>query len=162
MGDDERPKLSWAEIDKRRDGARPSRERGPRGEAAEARSRGATDQYLKKLDRTLFAKGANAGGAGESAGKAVIDAQGSADLIPACRDYLETVGPPQDLRLISAFLDARDIPLQIAALRALEACLDAERVEVPRGLQAQVRMLADELDDALAEAAEDALAKICS
>lgn len=159
MSDDERPKLSWAEIDKRRDGARGKRERGPRGEAAEALSRGATDQYLKKLDRTLFAKEGK-GGAGESAAKTVLDAQGSADLIPACQHYLENVGPPQDFKVIAAFLDCRDRSLQITALRALEARLDAESVELPRALLSQVRMLADELDDALAEAAEDALAKI--
>ena len=62
-GDDERPRRSWREIDRMRDGSghRPD-ERKPRGKAAEARSRQAAQTYLKQIDG-LFAQD---GGGAES------------------------------------------------------------------------------------------------
>ena len=62
-GDDERPRRSWREIDRMRDGSghRPE-ERKPRGKAAEALSRQATQTYLKQIDG-LFAQD---GGGAES------------------------------------------------------------------------------------------------
>ena len=156
MGDDERPKRSWSEIDRMRDGKVPRDERRPKGRAAEARARGATDQYLKKLDETIFAAG---GRAGDTLGKAVLDARGSADFDGCCRAYLDEIGPPADPSLISAFLDAHDNQIRVAALAALGVQIDAG-LEPERGLRNQVRALADDFDDALAEAAEDVLAKI--
>ena len=157
--DGDRPRRSWAEIDRMRDRPRERRDEGrPRGKAAEARARSATDQYLKKLDRTLFAASSEAPG-GEPAQR-VLDALGSAGLDDACRAYLNDRGPPRETAICSAFLDARDRELRIAALRSLEAELGAGRIELVGGLLRQVRMLADELDDELAEAAEDVLAKM--
>lgn len=157
--DGDRPRRSWAEIDRMRDRPRERRdERRPRGKAAEARARSATDQYLKKLDRTLFA--ASSGAPGDEPGRRVLDALGSAELDDACRAYLNEVGLPRETAICSAFLDAHGRELRIAALRSLEAELEAGRVELAGGLLRQVRMLADELDDELAEAAEDVLAKM--
>ena len=53
---DERPRRSWREIDQMRDGSRgrSGDERRPRGAAAEARAKAATQQYLKHADE-LFA-----------------------------------------------------------------------------------------------------------
>jgi hypothetical protein len=159
--EDDRPRRTWAEIDKLRDRPRArTEERRPRGKAAEARARSATGQYLKKLDRTLFARGGQGGGAGEPHAKGVLDALGSPGLDDACRSYLNDVGPPREAALISAFLDARDRGVRIAGLRALEEALAAGSIEPSAGLRRQVRMLADDLDDALAEAAEDALARM--
>ena len=159
MEDDDRPKRSWSEIDRMRDGKVPRDERRPKGRAAEARARGATDQYLKKLDETLFAAGGRGGSSGDALGKAVFDARGSAEFDGCCRAYLDEIGPPADAALISAFLDARDKAIRVEALRALGAQIDAG-LEPERGLRNQVRALADELDDTLAEAAEDVLAKL--
>ena len=154
MSDDERPKRSWSEIDRMRDGAVRRDERRPKGPAAEARARGATDQYLKKLDATLFAAGKRGGSAGDPLGKAVFDARGSADFDARCRVYLDEVGPPADASLISAFLDAHEKQIRVEALVALSAQVDAG-LEPERGLRDRVRVLADDFDDALAAAAED-------
>lgn len=159
--DDDRPRRSWAEIDRLRDRPRErSDERRPRGKAAEARARSATDQYLKKLDKTVFAAGAQGGQSGNEHARQVLDALGTPGLDEACRAHLDAVGPPREASLISAFLDARDRALRIAALRALEAELAAGRLTLTGGLLRQVRMLSDDLDDELAEAAEDVLAKM--
>jgi hypothetical protein len=151
----ERPKLSWSELDKRRDKPRSrTPERAPRGAAAEARARSATKSYLAKLDGQLFAK--KGGGAGKLA-DAVRDARGTPALTDACRRYMEELGPPRDAALIGAFLDAPDRELRAAALASLADEIAAGRLAPTAGLRSQLRVLADGPDDALAEQAEEIL-----
>jgi hypothetical protein len=155
----ERPKLSWSELDRLRDKARPPRaERRPRGAAAEARARGATQSYLKQLDQRLFAKGVRGGVAGDALGRAVRDALGTPELAGACRAYLDALGAPSDPVLVAAFLDARDRDVQLAALGALGAQGPA-RVALTPGLRSQLRILADGSDDELAERSEEILSR---
>ena len=54
-----------------------------------------------------------------------------------------------------------DTEIRVAALASLATLLETG-VQIERGLRNQVRALADDLDDALAEAAEDVLAKLPS
>jgi hypothetical protein len=151
----ERPKLSWSELDKRRDRPRSrTPDRGPRGAAAEARSRSATKSYLAKLDDQLFAKKGSSGRLAD----AVRDALGTPGLTEACRAHLASVGPPRDAGLIAAFLDAADPTVQGAALAALAEEIAARRLTLTSGLRAQLRRLADGPDDELAERAEEILA----
>jgi hypothetical protein len=159
-GDDreDRPRRSWSEIDKLRDKPRERRdERRPRGAAAEALSRQAAQQYPKKLDTHLYAKGGK-GTAGERHAAAVRAAHGTPALTDACRAHLEALGAPADAQLLAAFLDARDRDVQLAALRAIAEQVRAGALALGAGLRAQLRTLARGLDDAVAEAAEDALA----
>ncbi len=155
----ERPKLSWSELDKRRDKPRSrTPERTPRGAAAEARSRSATKAYLAKLDGQLFAKGAKGGSQGAALAASVREALGSPGLTDACCAYLAEVGPPREASLIGAFLDARDREIQLAALAALAEEVAAKRIAPSAGLRSQLRGLAEGSDDALAESAEKVLA----
>ena len=79
----ERPRRSWREIDRARDGTGYGRgDQRPRGAAAEARSAQATKQYLKEADR-LFSRGAG-GEVGERLAQAVREAHGGAGLAEAC------------------------------------------------------------------------------
>ena len=154
----ERPKLSWSELDKRRDKPRShTSERRPRGAAAEARAASATQSYLKKLDQQLFAKAGKSATPSSRLAAAVRDARGTPGLDDACRAYLAEVGPPADAALIAAFLDARDRAVRLAALGALA---DASRVALTPGLRSQLRVLAEGADDELAERAEEILATI--
>ena len=156
--DDERPRRSWSEIDKLRDKPRARRdEQRPRGAAAEARSRAATQQYLKKLDAHLFAKTPGRASAGGEPASAVRAALGTPGLADACRAYLRELGPPTDPALLAAFLDAPDRELQLVGLRALGERRRSGELALTAGLRAQLRTLAEGLDDELAEAAEDAL-----
>lgn len=151
----DRPKLSWSELDKRRDKPRShTNERRPRGAAAEARAASATQSYLKKLDQQLFAKGRSATPKGRLA-DAVRDALGTPGLDDACRAYLAEAGLPAEAALVAAFLDARDRELRLAALDALAG---ADRVALTSGLRSQLRVLAEGPDDELAERAEEILA----
>jgi hypothetical protein len=154
----ERPKLSWSELDKLRDKARPPRgERRPRGAAAEARARGATQSYLKQLDQRLFAKTGRKGGGDERA-LAVRAALGTPALADACRAYLDAQGAPTDPALVAAFLDARDRAIQLAGLDAL-APERTPRVALTPGLRSQLRILAEGADDELAERSEEILSR---
>jgi hypothetical protein len=156
---DERPRLSWSELDKRRGKARPSTpERRPRGAAAEALSRSATQSYLAKLDSRLFSKGAKGGAPAAKLAAAVRDALGTPELDDAARAYLEQVGPPREAALVAAFLDAHDRALQLAALAAWAEETAAGRATPSPGLRAQLRTLAEGADDELAERAEEILA----
>jgi hypothetical protein len=155
----ERPKLSWSELDKRRDKPRSrSDERRPRGAAAEARAATATQSYLKKLDQQLFAKGSKAGSPAGKLAAAVRDALGTPGLDDACRAYLAQVGPPSDAPVVGAFLDARDRDVACAGLAALADGIAAGRIALGTGLRAQLRVLAGGADDELAERAEQILA----
>ncbi len=153
--DGDRPKLSWSEIDKRRDRprSRADREQRPRGAAAEARSRAATQQYLEKKGSALFAKHP-AGGRGEELAKAIRDAQGTAGFAGACRAYLRELGPPKEASLCSRFLDARDPELVLAGLQGLERLRGEGMLGASPGLRSQLRMLADDANDEVASAAE--------
>jgi hypothetical protein len=162
-GDDddrgERPKRSWSELDRLRDKPRSrTPERRPHGAAAEARARGATKAYLAKLDGQLFGMGAKRSGPAAKHADAVLAALGTPALTDACRAQLAEVGPPRDAAGIGAFLDARDREVQLAALAALAEEVAAGRLTPTPGLRSQLRVLAEGLDDALAEAAEAILA----
>ena len=152
----ERPKLSWSELDKRRDKPRShTSERRPRGAAAEARAASATQSYLKKLDQQLFAKAGKSATPRGRLADSVRDARGTPGLDDACRAYLAEVGPPADAALTAAFLDARDREIRLAALGALAG---ENRVALTPGLRSQLRVLAEGADDELAERAEEILA----
>lgn len=157
--DGERPRRSWAEIDRLRDRPRARRDAGAaRGPAASARAQAATRQYLGELDRKLFARGARGGAQGARLADAVRAAQGTPGLADACRAYLDALGAPAEPDLLAAFLDARARDVQRAALAALAEGVGAGRIALGAGLRAQLRTFAEGLDDELAEAAEAVLA----
>ena len=151
---DERPRRSWAEIDKLRDGtarrddARPSR-------YAEARQREAARQLLKRAD-SLFSKG-RGGAEGSRLEKAVRDVHGGPDFEAACRAYVEGVGPPEDPSLAALLLDAQARESVLAALEGLARLAAAGELSLTAGLRAQLRMRAEDPDDDVAYAAEELL-----
>ena len=157
--DDDRPKRSWKEIDQMRDGSVRRDERRPRGKAAEARSRAATQQYLKEVDK-IFAPGGDSGEA-EPLAKAVRDAHGTSGLVAACREYVATAGVPRDPDLLAIFLDCGEPELVVQALEALLALRrEGHLDEVSKGLRSQLRVLAQDFNDSIAEAAEDLVAEL--
>ncbi len=157
---DDRHRLSWSEIDKRRDGSGSrDRERRPRGAAAAARSEDATRTYLERLDRQLFS-GAKGGAEGEALAQALRDAHGTPELAGACRAYHDAIGVPDDPALLSIMLDAGEKDLVIAALEALAAGLERGALEISRGVQSQLRMLEQDSDDDVAYAAEEVLGRL--
>jgi hypothetical protein len=152
--DDDRPRerLSWREIDRRRGGARERREDRPKSRDEIARDSAAAKAYTKKLD-SLFVS-SKGGAAGEKLAREMREARGTPALAPACRAYRDAVGVPEDPALLSLFLDSADPELVLAALAVLRSSQDAGMLQPTSGLRTQLRMLSQEPDDAVAEAAE--------
>ncbi|HVP28345.1 MAG TPA: hypothetical protein VMW35_04200 [Myxococcota bacterium] len=154
---DDRPKLSWRERDARRNRSshvpRDDRERtGP------ARSKAATEQYIRQLDQ-LFTK--TPGGAeADRLGKAIRDAHGTPGLAGACEAYRSALGFPSDASLLALFLDAGEAELVCGALERLASLRAEGRLQATPGLRTQLRLLTQDPDDGVAEGAEDLLAQL--
>ena len=157
MSDQDR-KLSWKEIDARRDGKRSQSDDRPKHGAAKERSEAATQQYLSEIDK-LFT-GAQGGAEGDSLAKAVRDAHGSADLDEACRAFREAVGMPRDVDLLSIFLDCKNSEYVVAALEALLELQRRGEEPLSRGVLSQLRILAQSFENEVAEIAEEILEQV--
>jgi hypothetical protein len=158
--DDERPreKLSWREVDRRRGGARQRPEDRPKSRDEIARDSAAAKAYTKKLDG-LFTS-SKGGATGERLAREMREALGTPGLAGACRAYRDAVGMPEDPAQLSLFLDSGDPELVLAALAALEAARSAGKLQPTSGLRTQLRMLGQDANDAVAEAAEELLEAI--
>lgn len=161
--DDDRPswtdreKKSFSELDRlRREGR--SGERAPRDERARARADAASKQYRKEID-ALFTKG-KGGAEATRLARAMRDAHGTPALADACRAHRDAVGVPGDPGDLGIYLDCGDPELVVAALEALLSLHQAGSLSVGTGLSSRIRMLSQDADDGIAEAAEDLLAAL--
>ena len=154
-GDDDRERRSWREIDRMRDGARSSDERRPRTAAERARAGAATQQYLKHIDGIF--SGDKGDAKGEALSAAMRDAHGTPALADACRAYLDALGPPDQPALLSLVLDSGDPEIVLAGLEGMRVLGLSGELELSRGQRSQLRILAEDANDAVAEAAEDLL-----
>jgi hypothetical protein len=148
----ERGKKSFSELDRMRREQRPGGEQRPRSAAAQVRATQATKQYVKQIDG-IFSSGK--GEQLEKLAQAMRDARGTPGLADACRAYRDAVGLPADARHISCFLDADDRELVVDGLEALRQAHQAGDFEMTAGLRTQLRMLAEDPDDEVAERAEE-------
>ena len=151
----DREKKSFSELDRMRRERRDGGDRAPQGEAARAGAEAAAKEQLKVADG-LFSK---AGADADALARAMSDARGTSGFADACRSYREAVGPPGTLREISCFLDSGDHELVLDGLTALLEASDAGSLDATPGLRTQLRMLADDADDEVADAAEELLEK---
>ena len=158
--DDERPreKLSWREIDRRRGGARQRPEDRPKSRDEIARDSAAAKAYTKKLDG-LFTS-SRGGATGERLAREMREARGTPGLADACRAYRDAVGVPDDPAQLSLFLDSGDSELVLTALGTLRDAQTAGKLQPTSGLRTQLRMLGQDSNDAVAEAAEELLEAI--
>ncbi len=144
-------KLSFSELDRRRREGRSSRGHQPKG-VSKARAEDSAKQYVKQLDG-LFSK-TQGGVEVEKLGAAIRAAHGTSGLADACRQYCEVAGFPEDAALLGMFLDSGDSKWVVGGLKALQAVCEAEGFKASGGLRSQIRMLADDPDDEVAELAE--------
>jgi len=148
----EREKKSFSELDRVRRERRSAGESRPRSAAAQARTAQATKEYVKQIEG-LFSSGK--GEQREKLAQAMRDARGTPGLADACRAYRDAVGLPADARHISCFLDAGERELVVHGLEALRQAHEGGALEVTAGLRTQLRMLAEDPDDEVAERAEE-------
>ena len=152
-GDDERPKLSWKEIDQRRSGGGTREEARPRGRWAEAQAKRASDEYKKQLDG-MFSD-AQGGSEGAALADAIRDAHGTPGLAEACIAYRDAVGWPIEAELLGLFLDAGDQALVVGALEVILEGVESGGLEMSKGLRRQVDSLAEDFNAAIADIAEE-------
>ncbi len=155
MSDDKKP--SWKEIDQMRDGTRSGDGNRPRGRAAEERTQQATQQYLKEIDKLFTATGGSA--EAEALVKRLRDAHGTPELPEVCRSFRDEVGLPRDITLLSIFLDSNETELVVDALEAILALTKQDELELSKGMQSQLRVLAEDFNNDIAEVAEEILAE---
>lgn len=157
-GDDERPereKRSWSEIDRMRGSARGSSEPRPLGPAAKARAAAASRQYIKQIDG-LFTD-AKGGAEGDDLAKAVKNAHGTPQLADSCAAYAKALGMPEDPSLLSMFLDSGNSDLMVGALEKLRELHEGDGPKLTKGQKSQVRTLALDSNNAVADLAEELL-----
>ena len=148
----EREKKSFSELDRMRREGSSGGEQRPRSPASQERATQATKQYVKQIDG-VFSSGK--GEEREKLAQAMRDARGTPGLADACRAYRDAVGLPADARHISCFLDTGDRELVVTGLEALRQAHEAGAFEMTSGLRSQLRMLAEDPDDEVAETAEE-------
>lgn len=146
--------MTYSERDRmRREGGGSGGRRPNRREEAEQAKR--SNEALVVAD-ALFTD-EKGGQEGKALADAVRAAHGTADLVSACRAYVESVGPPATAELASIFLDAGEKDLGLMALDELLRKKDAGEFELDGGLKRQIRILSEDFDDDLASRAEDLL-----
>ncbi len=151
-------KLSFSERDRRRrEGGGAAREERPKG-ISKAKAESVTKQYIKQLDG-LFSK-TKGGAEVDKLEAAMRAAHGTEGLADACRSYREVAGFPQAPALLAMFLDSGDRELVVEALRALQAASEAGGLKASGGLRSQIRMLAEDPSDEIAEIAEALVARL--
>ena len=154
---DER-KRSWKEIDQMRDGTRREDRERPRNAAAQERSEQATQSYLKEIDKLFTSTGRSA--EAEALVKSLRDAHGTPELPEVCRSFRDQLGMPDDTTLLSIFLDSNEPEFMVAALETLVTLLGSNEIELSKGIQSQLRVLAQDFNNDVAEIAEEILEKL--
>ena len=144
-------KLSFSERDRMRREGRSSEDRQPRG-VSKAKAEEASKRYIKKLDG-LFTKKKGASEV-EQLAAAMRAAHGTGGLAAACREYRDSAGLPDDPSLLGMFLDSGEPELVVGGLEALQNACQSGEWKASGGLRSQIRMLADDPNDEVAELAE--------
>ena len=156
--DNDRPKLSWREIDQRRDSRRSGEEQRPRGRWAEAQEKRASDEYKKHLD-TMFSE-EQGGAEGEELAQAMREAHGTPEFVSACQAYRDAVGWPIDAELLGLFIDSGEQQLVVGALESILAGVERELLVPSKGLRSQIALLAEDFNSAIADVAEEILERL--
>lgn len=164
MSDDDRPRKSWREIDKARDGSSHRKER-PDASMLTRRSSGRSQKsYRAALDR-LFDSGKiadlvekkdpgstkpNGDTEGESRIKMLkkIRDAGDRDEVTRTTDaYLKEYDLPEDMEVLPRLLEHRDPDVQLQAMTRIDELLETQRPKRTRAMVGQLKMIRDFADE---------------
>ena len=174
MSDDrERPRRSWREIDRMRDGATHPREGGRKGPSEERlRRSGAYRRYKSQLDKLFDGGGVpealrsklEEAGVGESAkrrkraAQAIVDAR--EDWRTALDAYRSAFGFPAEEEALARLLDTDDEQVVLEAIAQLERLHESGGLRRARSLKARVQTAMMTLDDPDVTAAGERLLRL--
>lgn len=155
----EREKLSWREIDQRRDGSRHVARDKPRTRPGTPRAERLRQQALKEAHRAF--QGPQ--GTPEHA-KRVQELQrhfGTKKFNTLARQYLQDYGPPRDWALLFLMLDLPDDEAVLSFLEQMGALFPSRTLREQQAFLSKLRTLAVAADDpAVQDAAEGLLSEL--
>jgi hypothetical protein len=157
--DDEKEKISWREIDRRRDRSphAPKETREPReGRERSRQSEWIKKQYRKEVDKLFMGKKGT-----KKHQKTLSDIErhhGTNQFETSAKAYLDQYGLPDDWNTLSLLLDYSDPEKVSQALAAMKAMYEARSPMEKQGFKAKVDILAMTTRDSdLREMAEETL-----
>ena len=165
MSDEDRPRKSWREIDKARDGSAHRKDERPDASMLTRRSSGRSQKsYRAALDR-LFDSGKIAdlvekkdpteakprdtdGESRLKLLKKIRDAVDRDEVTRTADAYLKQYDDlPEDMEVLPRLLEHRDPDIQLQAMRRMDELLDSQRPKRTRAIVGQLKMIRDFADE---------------
>jgi len=138
--DDEREKLSWREIDKRRDRTRHYSNEGKSFKERTLRSDWAKKQHLREAEK--FFQGKQGTDTYKAAHAALHEKYGTRDFQEAMEKFLRQFGVPDDWGTLLLILDAHEPKWVQESLMALKRMYEKRSLIEQKGLKGKIKVLA--------------------
>ncbi len=157
--EDERERISWREIDRRRDRSPHAPKEPPRERERSQRSEWAMKKYRKEVDKLFMGKKGT-----KKHQKALNDIDryhGTDQFETVVRTYLDQYGLPEDWSTLSLLLDYSDPEKVSEALRIMKTLYEVRTPMEKQGFKAKLDILAMTTSDSdLRDVAEDILGSL--
>jgi hypothetical protein len=137
---DEREKISWREIDRRKDRSPYAPKETPRDEVRSRRSEWVMKKYRKEADKLFMGKKGTK--KHQKAHHDIDRYHGTDQFEPAVKTYLDQYGLPDDWSTLSLLLDYSDSEKVLQVLAAMKDVYEARSPTEKQGFKAKVDILA--------------------
>jgi hypothetical protein len=155
-GDGEREKLSWREIDRRKDRSPYAPKETPRDQTRSRRSEWVMKKYRKEADKLFMGKKGTK--KHQKAHNDLDRYHGTDQFETVAKAYLDQYGLPEDWSTLSLLLDYSDSQMVLQALAAMKDLYEARSPIEKQGFKAKVDILAMTASDSdLRDFAEEIL-----
>jgi hypothetical protein len=155
-GDGEREKLSWREIDRRKDRSPYAPKETPRDQTRSRRSEWVMKKYRKEADKLFMGKKGTK--KHQKAHNDLDRYHGTDQFETVVKAYLDQYGLPEDWSTLSLMLDYSDPQTVLQALTAMKDLYEARSPIEKQGFKAKVDILAMTASDSdLRDFAEEML-----
>jgi hypothetical protein len=139
-GDGEREKLSWREIDRRKDRSPYAPKETPRDQTRSRRSEWVMKKYRKEADKLFMGKKGTK--KHQKAHNDLDRYHGTDQFETVAKAYLDQYGLPEDWSTLSLLLDYSDPQAVLQALTAMKDLYEARSPIEKQGFKAKVDILA--------------------
>jgi hypothetical protein len=137
---DGREKISWREIDRRKDRSPYAPKETPRDEVRSRRSEWMMKKYRKEADKLFMGKKGTK--KHQKAHHDIDRYQGTDQFETAVKTYLDQYGLPDDWSTLSLLLDYSDSEKVLQVLAAMKDLYEARSLTEKQGFKAKVDILA--------------------
>ncbi len=156
QNEDERDKISWSEIDRRRDRSPHAVKETPEHRPPSHRSEWLKKQYRKEIDKLFLGKKGTK--KHEKAHSDITRHHGTDQFSETVRIYLEQYGLPDDWGTLSLLLDYSDTRTVSEVLSAMRKLYETRTLAEQKGFKAKVDIFAMTASDSdLRDLAEEIL-----